>query len=291
MKRTLNRWQMKLWLPTVAILALILSPAALLAGKNGKKGGHGTSGSGSGWSDDFSGSRLNSHMWVVASGQAPGYIACTHLGLYDPSNVSLQNGYLVLKLTQTAGKVDGCDGVISDGALVYTRKTYGYGTYTWTMRMSSTATTFDGTGYPTSGSVSAGFLYVNNSQTEIDFEFPGYSVDSEYPSDTLYLVNWLNTNPSSDPTGSEETFTVETGLNVATTFHTYSFVWQPGEIDYYIDDNPVPVATHTTNVPSAPAHFMINHWGTDSDNWGGVATLDNTPRYFYIDSVSYTPLQ
>ena len=35
---------------------------------------------------------------------------------------------------------------------------------------------------------------------------------------------------------------------------------------------------------------MINHWGTNSDGWGGPAT-PGVSRYFYVDSVSYTPLQ
>ena len=34
---------------------------------------------------------------------------------------------------------------------------------------------------------------------------------------------------------------------------------------------------------------MINHWGTNSDNWGGTATVGTT-RYAYFDWVSYTPL-
>ena len=47
-------------------------------------------------------------------------------------------------------------------------------------------------------------------------------------------------------------------------------------------------AVHKTNVPKAPAYFMINHWGTGSPNWGGAATV-GVPRYFYVDWVSYTP--
>jgi beta-glucanase (GH16 family) len=186
--------------------------------------------------------------------------------------------------------VDTCTGFISDGAEIYTRKTYGYGTYQWVMRMSSTATSPTGDGTPVSGSVSAGFIYVNNSETEIDFEFPGYEEyvpTGDDPSDTLYMVNWLNPNPSTAPTSNEETYSAVSGLNVATKFYTYKFIWQPGSITYYVDGQLM--ATHTTNVPSAPAHFMINHWGTDNPNWGGVATA-NVTRYFYVQSVSYTPL-
>jgi beta-glucanase (GH16 family) len=242
--------------------------------------------SSSGWTQDFTGTSLNTHFWVAANGQAPGYIPCDHIGYFDPSHVLVGGGYLTLVLTQSTGTVDTCTGFISDGAEIYTRKTYGYGTYQWTMRMSSTATTPGGTGAPVSGSVSAGFIYVN-SETEIDFEFPGYEESAPDPSDTLYMVNWLNPSPSSAPTDSEETYSTFSGLNVASNFYTYKFVWQPGSITYYV--NGTLQATHTTNVPSAPAHFMINHWGTDNPNWGGIATA-NVTRYFYIQSVSYTPL-
>ncbi len=271
MKRPSNRRKIKSWLTAAAIVSLVSSALPLLAAGHGKGSKPQSS---SGWSDDFTGKTLNSSFWVVSNGQAPGYVACQHIGYFEPGNVGLDNGYLVLTLDQQDGLVDGCNGVISYGAQIYTKKTYGYGTYEWTMRMSSTSPTPDGAGYPVTGSISAGFLYVNNSQTEIDFEFPG-----EY-TDLLYMVNWQTVN--------KETFDTLSISDIASNFHTYKFVWQPGEIQYYVDG--VLVATHTTNVPSAPAHFMINHWGTNNaSGWGGIATL-NTPRYFYIDSVSYTPL-
>jgi beta-glucanase (GH16 family) len=235
----------------------------------------------SAWSDNFTSPTLNPQVWVVANGQAPGCIPGSHIGYYDPTHVSIQNGFLKIELTQQSGDVDGYNGTISYGGLVYTRAKCGYGTYEWTMRMSSTSGTPDGSGAWESGSVSAGFLYVNNSETEIDFEYSALS--PEY----VWAVNWLNTNPKLDPTGSMETAT-PVSMPDATAYpaHTYRFVWAARAITFYIDG--VRVARHTTNVPSAPAYFMINHWGTDSPYWGGYATI-GTPRYFYVDSVSYTP--
>jgi endo-1,3-1,4-beta-glycanase ExoK len=146
--------------------------------------------------------------------------------------------------------------------------------------MSSTAASPMGEGYPTSGSVSAGFIYVNNSQTEIDFEFSGKDPDA------LYMVNWLNPNPARDPTEANETYSFVQPFDSTSSFHTYKFIWQRGKISYYVDG--ILKAEHTTNVPSAPAYFMINHWGTDSGNWGGTAIV-GTPRYFHVDWVRYTP--
>jgi beta-glucanase (GH16 family) len=241
---------------------------------------------GSAWRDDFSGTTLSKKFWVIASGQAPGYRAGIHLGAYDPSHVKLvadgTGSYLQLLLTQQIGTVDSNPtGTLSQGALIYTKSKYGYGTYEWRMRMSSTSATPNGSGDSVSGSVSAGFVYVNNSQTEIDFEF------SALDPDTLYMVNWLNPNPLTDPTDADRTYDTLYSLTVSTEFHNYKFVWQPGQIDFYVDG--VLRSTHTTNVPSAPAYFMINHWGTDSPYWGGAATT-GTSRYFYVDWVQFTPL-
>lgn len=65
--------------------------------------------------------------------------------------------------------------------------TYGYGTYEWVMRASSTSATPTGTGSVVSGQISAGFNFVNNSQTEIDFEIEG-----QHPN-TVWMTNWIST--------------------------------------------------------------------------------------------------
>ena len=236
-----------------------------------------------GWQDYFNTGQLDTTRWVVANGRAPGYIPDKHLGYYVPENVSLSGGLLTLTLNQTTGTVDTNNtGTISYGALLQTVSACGYGTYEWTMRMSSTAVCPTCVGQPTSGSVSAGFLYVNNSQTEIDFEFSG-SIGT-----TLWLVNWLNPKPQFDPPSSAETATGIAPFDSTGGFHNYKFVWAPGKISYYIDGQWM--ADHTTNVPTAPSNFMINHWGTDNSAWGGTATF-GVQRSFYITKASYTPLR
>jgi hypothetical protein len=80
------------------------------------------------WQDDFDWPSLDPR-WTLAGWGAPGYISGNHIGSYDANNVSLQSGYLVLRLTQTSGQVDNNpDGVLSSGALVATTDTFGYGT-------------------------------------------------------------------------------------------------------------------------------------------------------------------
>jgi beta-glucanase (GH16 family) len=103
------------------------------------------------------------------------------------------------------------------------------------------------------------------------------------------MVNWLNTDPSQDPTESQETYGTLNLPSISSQFHTYQFVWQPGMISYYVDGTLMDV--HTTNIPSAPAQFRINHWGTNNPSgWGGAATV-GISRYLYVDWVSYAPLQ
>ena len=141
-----------------------------------------------GWRDDFDGTFdgrtidgtiVDEGHWTIEyegrPGQlfvAPGRIPGEHRGYFLKEHVTLSLAEtLSLRLTQVE---DDVEGVISWGALIFTNETYGYGTYEWRMRMSSTATPddpFDPLGSPKSGSVSAGFIYVSNSQTEIDFEY------------------------------------------------------------------------------------------------------------------------
>jgi endo-1,3-1,4-beta-glycanase ExoK len=208
--------------------------------------------------------------------------------------VSLSGSILTLRLTQEQGTVDSNpQGYVSRGALVFTQKKYGYGTYEWRMRMTSTAADPGSVGAPVSGSVSAGFVYVNNSETEIDFEYGGHVLAPNDPDDVwadnlLYLVNWHNTDPSTGPFGSQMTFSTVEVIALNSMFHTFTFVWEPGQITFSV--NGQVKAVHTTDVPEAPAHFMINHWGTNNPNWGGEATI-GVERYFYVDWVKYTPFK
>ena len=249
--------------------------------RGGKPGGGGGSGA-TGWRDDFTGTSLDTSRWTNAEEQAPGYIPGNHRGFYDPDNVSVQNGYLVIRLTQQDGLVDGVSGVVSLGGLVYTEETFGYGTYQWRVRMSSTSASPDGAGSSVSGSVSAGFNYINNSETEIDFEFSGHLPG------WLWMVNWRNTDPATGPFESQETYSSAPISDITSAFHTYKFVWERKRVRFYVDN--VFQTSHVHNVPTAPAHFMINHWGTNNPFWGGQATLGTT-RYYYVDWASYTPPQ
>lgn len=230
------------------------------------------------WEDHFT--SLDASRWIVFDGYAPGYIPNNHIGVFEPDNTSVQDGFLVLRLSQERSPVDANpSGVLSRGGGIYSRETYGFGTYEWRMRMSSTATTPEGQGGRVPGSVSAGFVYVNNSQTEIDFESAA--------ADSLVMANWRN-NSADGPYPGDATTTVLPLVGISRDLHTYKFVWERGRVSFYVDN--VLQIVHTTNVPHSPANLLISHWGSNNPHFGGPATVE-VERFFYIDWLKFTPLR
>lgn len=233
--------------------------------------------SGSGFSDNFSAGNLNTSLWTIDTGTAPGNNR-TNTGTFSSSHVSLAQGMLALRLTQNLGT----NGVIqSVGAEVRSRALYGYGTYSWTMRTASTATCPTCIGSAVPGQTSAGFVYVNGSQTEIDFEVEGgddfYGVKNGGDLNIAWMTNWLTT--SAKQWSTFKLTAPDAG------FHTYKFVWKSSSISYYIDGHLVSV--HTQHIPSAKAYILMNLWGTNNIWWGGYKTLGAT-RYLYIRNFTFT---
>ncbi len=170
----------------------------------------------------------------------------------------------------------------SIGAEVRSLSLYGYGTYSCTMRASSTSTTSGGAGSQASGSVSSCFSFVNNSQTEIDApEFEGQGAPGTLGSCTVGQVcaEFTNFNGISNSTNNDTP--VATG---DTAFHTYTWVWSSGQIIYKVDG--VTKFTVSTNVPSTPAYIVFNHYGTNSASFGGTATAGT--RWQYISNFTYS---
>jgi len=219
--------------------------------------------------DNFSTGQLDRSKWLASNEPAPGSISGVNYGSFVPSNVDLSKGMLCLKLQQQ----NGSSGVMSVGGQIQSVVPYGYGTYEWIMRTSSTSSTPNGSGSRVSGQVSSGFTFINNSQTEIDYEIEG-----SHP-DTVWMTNWTTVNAKQ--------YTSATLTAPDAGFHSYKFVWTPGKIDFYLDG--VFVSTHTVNIPSSPAYILVNHWGTNNSKWGGTATL-GVERYLYISRFTYTPM-
>jgi beta-glucanase (GH16 family) len=179
-----------------------------------------------------------------------------NVGTFDPMNVSV-GSELVLSLTQTQNGSQ----ILSSGSEVMTKQKFTYGTFEFTSRVDNVL----------SGSDSSGFLYAPNSSTEIDMEQVGNKPDA------VDCTNWKGVSNFQD--------TEITGFHQGNS-HDFKIVWTATNVDWYVDGQLV--VSHTQAVPSAPAPFLFNMWGTNKSTWGGMATIGPT-RYMYISNFKYTP--
>ncbi|MGH3429169.1 MAG: family 16 glycosylhydrolase, partial [Mycobacteriales bacterium] len=215
-------------------------------------------------------------QFVVDTGSAPASSG-SNSGSFSAANCELNQGMLALKVTQS-----GASPVISTGCEVRTSAAYGYGTYSVTMRASSTATTPNGAGSASDGQISTAFTFINNSLTEIDMpeiEGTGGCGGAGSCSDTLEWTNYIN------GPGNKQ-FTQTTLANPQDAFHVYKMVWQPNRIDFYVDG--ALATTHTQNIPTAPAYFLVSSYGTNSTSFGGDANVGVTRR-MYVSNMSFVP--
>ncbi len=219
------------------------------------------------FADTFSGGTLDATKWFIDTGRAPGNIAGVNSGTLSAEHVDLSTGMLRLTLNQSiSGTL-----ATSVGAEIRSKHLFGYGTYVWVARAASTSSTPHGSGSAASGSVTDAFNFINDSESEIDFEYQGQSPG------TLEMTNF------STVSKSQSTTTPVSGAD--SSFHEYKYVWSAAKIEFYVDGTLV--STHTDHIPTAPAAVLINLWGTNSTSFGGVAT-DGVARYLYVSSFSYT---
>ncbi|HEV3207403.1 MAG TPA: IPT/TIG domain-containing protein [Terriglobales bacterium] len=215
--------------------------------------------------DDFSKGSLDTSKWIPSNWGAPGG------GTFVPSYLDFSTGMLRIKVTQT---YNSSGGIASVGGELQSKNALGFGTYEWVMRAASTSSTPTGSGYTVSGQISSGFIFINNSQTEIDSP----EIEGQNPG-TVWWTSWAGLSKKQS-TSTQAPFAPEQG------FHSYKCVWRKTSINFYIDG--VLVSTHTGVVPQTPAYAMINHWGTNSTGWGGLATT-NITRYMFVRSFSFIP--
>ena len=217
----------------------------------------GSSGSGSSSLVGPSEFNFSGYDWETHNGSAPPVGNVNgNVGTFDPMNVSV-GSELVLSLTQSQNGSQ----ILSSGSEVMTKQTFSYGTFEFTSRVDNVL----------SGSDSSGFLYAPNSSTEIDMEQVGNKPDA------VDCTNWKGVSNFQD--------TEVTGFHQGNS-HDFKIVWASTHVDWYVDGQLV--VSHTQAVPSAPAPFLFNMWGTNKSTWGGMATVGPT-RYMYISNFKYTP--
>ena len=229
------------------------------------------------FSDDFSAGKLDTGKWKVATYKSPDSKPGLNSGIYVPENLDFSHGMLCIRVTQQKG---GPDNILSYGGAIVSRERFGFGTYELVMRMSSTSATPDGVGTAQSGAISSGFVFYNNSESEIDLEFLGNE-------NAMWITNWQNANPKNAPSGDVKQTNNISNHFLATEFHKYTLVWTPTSVKVYIDGTLV--ASHNEHIPQSPAYIILQHRGSNSNEWGGTATVGVT-RYMYVKSVNFTPL-
>lgn len=217
------------------------------------------------WEDRFDTGSLDLGKWTPSNWSAP------QEGQFRLDNVDLSQGCLRLEVNQAINPTDTTKVLSVGGEIVSTQK-FGYGTYEFEVRAGSTADSPGIAGAAVSGSVSGLFNFVNNSETEIDIELLGAAADR------VFFTNYHELGVKE---GTEDILPFAAALG----FHTYKFVWAPAYVAYFVDGKQM--AIHSEAVPSTPAHIIINHWGTNSPYWGGLAS-PGIQRYLYVKSVKFT---
>jgi beta-glucanase (GH16 family) len=229
------------------------------------------------FSDDFSSGKLDLSKWTVATYKSPDSNPGINAGVYAPETITFVPGAMRIEVTQKKGS----GGVVeSTGGCIYSKEYFGFGTYVFVMRMSTTSPTPDGAGETLTGAVSSGFLYNTNSESEIDLEFLGND-------NAIHVTNWHNPTPANPPTGDIRQTEKLKNKFLGTQFRTYTLVWTPDKIQVFIDGTLV--VSHKNHVPQKPARIVLQHRGTNSNGWGGTASV-GVSRFAYFKSVSFTPL-
>jgi beta-glucanase (GH16 family) len=226
--------------------------------------------------DEFKSGSLDATKWIVATYKSPDSAPGVNSGTYVAPALDFTQGMLRITVQQHAT----ANGVESIGGAILSKECFGFGTYDFEMRMSSLSPTPEGEGPSLTGAVSSGFIYYNKSESEIDLEFLGNE-------NAMWVSSWRNPNPALDPTVLMKTSDKVVEPNLATNFRHYSLVWTPTSVDVYVDGTRV--AHQTEHIPQNPAHIILQHRGTNSNKWGGVAAV-GVERYFFVRSVKFTPM-
>ena len=227
--------------------------------------------------DQFRSGKLDTTKWIVATYKSPDSAPGVNSGTYVSSAIDFTQGMLRVTVRQLLTP----NGVESLGGAIISRELFGFGSYDFEMRMSSLSPTPQGDGTASTGAISSGFIYYNKSESEIDLEFLGNE-------NAMWVSTWRNPDPNLDPTPLQRTTHKAAEPGLATRFRHYSLVWTSGTVDVYIDGTRV--AHQTEHVPQTPAHIILQHRGTNSDKWGGVAAV-GVERYFFVRSVKFTPMR
>lgn len=212
------------------------------------------------FSDDFAAGHLDTTKWAPSAWTVNIGNSVT---TFNPAYIDLSGGSLRMKLDQpNVATTTGCE--------LISKRTFLYGTFEWTLRAHSTSPTATGVGSPTHGQISTGYIY--SAQSEIDCP----EIEGRTPN-VVEFTNWLNGT-------NDGAAIVPVTFNPHDSFHRYKCEWRSAFVKYYIDD--ILVGTHTTKIPTQAVPVILDSYGTNDMNWGGLASPGVT-RYAYFSSFKY----
>jgi endo-1,3-1,4-beta-glycanase ExoK len=182
---------------------------------------------------------------------------------FNPANITYSGGKMNLKITETPTGTYDCAEYQSLGV-------YGYGTYSARLKAASD-----------SGVITAFFVYTGNwgqvNHQEIDFEIFGEDPHIAQLSYYAYGIGH----------GTE----INLGFDASSDYHTYTFVWSPEQITWYVDGIQKQVSV-TAPGPLPPAKIMVNLWNGDNSpgmaDWAGEFTYLEIPIPASVDWISFT---
>ncbi|EFJ11845.1 hypothetical protein SELMODRAFT_25328, partial [Selaginella moellendorffii] len=134
--------------------------------------------------------------------------------------------------------------------------------------------------YDSSGTIVAYMLSsLTDDRDELDFEFLGNSTGQSYTLQTNLFVSGKGKR--------EQRFKL--WFDPTADFHFYSFVWNPFQVIFMVDDIPVRVFKNTTDpYPSTkPMGIYTNIWGSSSVDWDHAPFVASY-RGFTIDACQYS---
>jgi endo-1,3-1,4-beta-glycanase ExoK len=207
--------------------------------------------------DDFN--TFDYNRWHKADGWTNGSVF--NCG-WRADHVTFSGGVMTLQL-DNATCPSGCSNKPYASGEYRTNDNYHYGRYDVWMKAAKE-----------SGIVSSFFIYNPSPWDEIDIEILGKNT---WQMQTNYFTNGV---------GGHEAV-INLGFDASLAFHKYSIVWQPGYIEWYVDD----VKVHTevgSGLPSAAGRIMMNLWpGIGVDDWLGPFSY-STPLTAQYTKVQYT---
>lgn len=209
--------------------------------------------------DDFT--SLDSSRWYISDGWANGdHQNCT----WSKGATGISDDMLVLQFKQqtTADR----DYVCGE---VQTYARYGYGVYEARIKTGSG-----------SGLNAAFFTYIGpvhkKPHDEVDFEF---LLKDPTKVQLNYYVSGKGNNEALIPLED----TSDSGFN------DYAFVWEPGQLHWYINGNLVHQTSDTDVLPSSLQKIYFSLWGSDTFvDWMGPFSAPDEPVLMYIDRVAFT---